>query len=193
MVNRPKAIGTAAETAVVRAARRHGFPGADRLTLTGRHDRGDVGLCPGVILEVKGGETARNASDALVESWLDESSREAFHASADVAFLVVQRRGVGAPNAHRWWAWWRLGWLEHLRAPETRDVEPTPVRMQLGHALRLLRAAGYGDPLMNDTDVNVSVHPAGRSGARDDMADNTGRLSSCVQPSTVVASDVAAR
>lgn len=145
-MNRPKAIGTAAETAVVRAARRLGFPGADRLALTGAMDRGDVGLCPGVIVEVKGGEAARSASDLDINRWLDETERERHNAGADIAFLVVQRRGVGAPNAHRWWAWWRLGWLPGpaLGNPAT---DRTPVRMQLGDALVLLRAAGYGDPL----------------------------------------------
>jgi len=149
MVNRPKQIGTAAETAVVRAARRLGFPNADRLTLTGSQDRGDIGLCPGVILEVKGGAAAKDASDTLVDAWLDETNREASHAGADVAFLVVQRRGVGAPNAHRWWAWWRLGWLDHVRDYEARvlGLENMPVRMLLADALQLVRAAGYGEPV----------------------------------------------
>lgn len=140
MVNRPKNIGTAAETAVVRAARRLGFPNADRLTLTGAHDRGDVGLCPGVIVEVKGGDAARDASDALIESWLRETQREIDNARAAHGFLVVQRRGVGATNAHRWWAWWRLAWIAGY------GDDATPVRMQLGDALHLLRTAGYGEP-----------------------------------------------
>lgn len=148
MVNRPKAIGTAAETAVVRAARRLGFPNADRLTLTGALDRGDVGLCPGVIVEVKGGEAARNSGDALANAWLDETERERTNAGAIHAFLVVQRRGVGPANADRWWAWWRLGWLDLLSGSlPGSDGPDIPVRMQLGHALQLLRAAGYGDPL----------------------------------------------
>lgn len=120
MTRRPKDIGTAAETAVVRAARCLGFPGADRLTLTGNKDRGDIGLCPGVILEVKGGEQARGASEVDIDRWLNETNTERRHAHADIALLVVQRRGVGAPNAHRWWAYWRLGWLEQLRAGEPR-------------------------------------------------------------------------
>ena len=145
MVNRPKQIGTAAETAVVRAARTRGFPHADRLTLTGNKDRGDIGLCPGVILEIKGGEKARAASDLDIERWLDETDREAVHANADVAFLVTQRRGVGAPNAHRWWAWWRLSWLDNVRDARNVDAEPDiVVRMLLDDALTLIRTAGYG-------------------------------------------------
>jgi hypothetical protein len=148
MVNRPKNIGTAAETAVVRAARPRGFPGADRLTLTGALDRGDVGLCPGVIVEVKGGDAARTASDGMIDGWLIETERERVNAGADVAFLVTQRAGVGPANAHRWWAWWRYSWIADLgRTGIHPRLIGIPVRMQLGDALQLLRAAGYGDPL----------------------------------------------
>lgn len=145
MTNRPKAIGTAAETAVVRTARTFGFPQADRLTLTGNKDRGDVGLCPGVIIEVKGGDAARNASDLDIARWLTETERERDHAHAVHAFLVVQRRGVGTPNAHRWWAWWRLGWL--AGGIVNTPVYNTPIRMQLGDALQALRTIGYGQPI----------------------------------------------
>lgn len=146
MANRPKQIGTAAETAVVRAARTRGFSNADRLTLTGALDRGDIGLCPGVIIEVKGGEKARDASDLLIESWLAETSREAVNAGADVAFLVTQRRGVGTTNAHRWWTWWRLSWLDDLRHERPSHGPDTVVRMRLDDALHLIRTAGYGQP-----------------------------------------------
>lgn len=146
MVNRPKQIGTAAETAVVRAARAHGFGLADRLTLTGALDRGDIGLCPGVIIEVKGGQAAKTASDAQIEKWLGETERERIHGGARVAFLVTQRAGVGAPNAHRWWAWWRLYWLDDVRGFGF-ELDTTPIRMPLEAALRILRAAGYGDPI----------------------------------------------
>lgn len=149
MTNRPKNIGTATETAVVRTARTRGFPLADRLTLTGANDRGDIGLCPGVIIEVKGGEQARNASDLDIERWLAETLRERDNAGADIAFLVTQRRGVGAPNAHRWWAWWRIGWLEYARGHDHPGTGPydTPIRMRLDDALTLIRTAGYGTPL----------------------------------------------
>jgi hypothetical protein len=56
MTNRSKNIGTAAETAVVKAARAYGFPGAERRALHGSTDLGDILLCPGVIVEVKAGK-----------------------------------------------------------------------------------------------------------------------------------------
>jgi len=148
-MNRPRNIGTKAETAVVKVARAHGFPWADRFALHGRRDIGDVGLCPGVIVEVKGGDAARHASDRDIEGWLTETAIERVNARAAVGFLVVQRPAVGYANAHRWHAYWRMAWLAELGP--TADAFPawdmTPVRCSLGDALAILRAAGYGEPI----------------------------------------------
>lgn len=154
MTNRPKAIGTAAETAVVRAARTRGFPLTDRLTLTGALDRGDIGLCPGIILEVKGGQAAKTASDALIASWLLETERERRNAHAAIGILVTARAGIGAGNAHRWWAHLRLGDVALLidRGSYTpEELAEQPVRMTLITALVLLRTAGYGEPYTPET------------------------------------------
>jgi len=147
-MNRSKGIGTAAETAVTRAARLRGFPNADRLALRGARDIGDIGLCPGVVIEVKGGEAARHATDLDVQNWLDQTQRERDYGNAAVAFLVVQRGGVGAINAARWWAYWRLGWIGDLSYSQMFTTSRhAVVRMTLGESLDLLRAAGYGDPI----------------------------------------------
>ena len=145
-MNRSKDIGTRAETAATRFAQDHGFPHADRLTMRGAQDRGDVGLCPGVIVEVKGGDAARNATDLTIDRWLDETYREREHAGAAVAFLVVQRGGVSGINAGRWWAWWRLGWVADLAGQPWDLGNHTPVRMLYHEALTLVRLAGYGTP-----------------------------------------------
>jgi hypothetical protein len=161
VTNRPKAIGTQAETAVVHAARRHGFPGAERRALRGRHDVGDVLLCPGVILEVKGGQAARTASDALVSAWLTETERERVNAGAAVAVLVTVRPGVGPVNADRWTAHLRVGHLAQLRGwPACEPVDATPVRLALGDALAILRAGGYGDPLSDADEPDSDPAPA---------------------------------
>lgn len=147
MVNRPRALGTLAETAVTRTARTRGFPYAERVALHGRNDVGDLLLCPGVVVEVKGGDAARHATDRDIDRWLDETDRERRNAGAAAAFLVVQRRGVGTLNAHRWWAWWRTSWLPIPVDLWPATVAAVPVRMTLGDALTFLRTAGYGDPL----------------------------------------------
>lgn len=139
---RPKDIGTAAETAVVRALRQHGWPHAERRALAGIHDLGDITGTPGICWEVKGGDAARNASDGQIADWLAETEKERVNAHADIGVLVIQRRSVGPANAHRWWAVlranaWILGATKH----------DFPIRMLLADACLLLRAAGYGQPV----------------------------------------------
>lgn len=105
MVNRPKNIGTAAESAVVAACKRLGYPKAHRRTQTGSKDQGDILLFDEFIIEVKGGKAAWHASTNQIEQWLEETETERVNADAEEAFLVVQRKGVGLKNADQWWAY----------------------------------------------------------------------------------------
>lgn len=140
MTNKPKAIGTAAETAVVRALRALGFPHAERRALTGAFDQGDITGTPGVCWEVK--SRNRPISDTQIDAWLAETETERINARAAVGVLVIRRPGVGPANAGSWWAYmranaWILGATKHEFG----------VRMLLADAAHLLRVAGYGDPL----------------------------------------------
>lgn len=156
-MNRSKSKGTATETAVTRYAQSNGFPHAERRALHGSLDRGDVLLCPGVVLEVKGGVTAETASDLLVERWLVETELERVNAGAAVALLVTKRAAVGSLRAGQWWAHLRLSTLAQITSSVPYPVGvptglrdrllDTPVRMTFDDALRLLRAGGYGSPL----------------------------------------------
>lgn len=152
MVNKSKNVGTAAETAIVRAARTRGFPGADRLTLTGAMDRGDVGLAPGIVVEVKAGEAARRASDAQVARWLLETETERRNGGAEVALLVTARPGIGVTNAHRWAChMWTSTFLQLVDATHITVPDPyAPIRMTFDSALVLLRARGYGEPITRE-------------------------------------------
>lgn len=156
MTNRPKNIGTSAETAVVRAARPRGFGLAERLALAGQNDLGDVRLAPYVHVEVKGGKAAENASDAQIEVWMLETERELANAGALAGALVTKRKGVGAANAHRWWAYVRASWLAQWRAYPadlTAELQAGPdhtVRLTLESLFAQLRASGYGDPLTTE-------------------------------------------
>lgn len=146
---RPRDIGTAAESAVVRYLRTAGHPHAERRSLRGAHDAGDITGCPGICWEIKGGDAARRASDLDITRWMAELDAETFNARAQVGVLVVQRAGVGPANAGRWWAYMTAAQLTAL-AVETptpiRGCAGFPVRMLLADAVVLLRAAGYGEP-----------------------------------------------
>lgn len=154
-MNKPKAIGTRAESAVVAFLRANGWPSAERRALRGTQDAGDITGIPGLCIEVKGGDAARNASDNQIEVWLAEAERERKAANADVGMLILQRRGIGPANAGRWWA--ILPLCDVLDAAVTAvdgqgvwRTYDTPVRMLLADAVQLLRAAGYGQPLLNE-------------------------------------------
>lgn len=147
MARRPRDIGTAAETAVVRYLVQHGFPHAERRSLKGSLDQGDITGTPGICWEVKGGEKARTASDGLIASWVDETETERINASADVGILVVQRAAYGPPRAGMWWAVMPLATLSTLCEGFSSQIPAATVRMHLDDAARLLRWAGYGTPL----------------------------------------------
>lgn len=141
-MTRPKDIGTAGESAVVRYLQGHGFPHAERRALRGTYDCGDVVGIPGVCIEIKAGAAAKNASDGQVDLWLAETERERINAKADIGLLVLVRKGIGAPNAGRWWAITPVSQLTgHSEASDF------PVRMHLWSAALLLRRRGYGTPL----------------------------------------------
>lgn len=113
MVNKPKAIGTAAESAVVKYLLSIGYDKTTvmRKTLSGASDIGDVWCHHSdgtIIIEVKGGEAARTASHAQIEAWLAEAAREKANAALDTRVtpvLVTQRRGVGVGRAGDWTLW----------------------------------------------------------------------------------------
>ena len=138
-----KNIGTRAETAVVKYLHNNGFGLAERRALRGARDVGDLLLCPGLIAEVKAGEKAKTFQQKLLADWQKQTMNERVNAGADVAVLVVQRRGYGALNADKWWAW---------ITPEPALASGQTLQqawMPLASALTLLRADGWGDPVDN--------------------------------------------
>lgn len=147
MKRRPKDIGTAAETAVVRYLQANGWPSAERRALRGGSDAGDITGTPGVCWEVKA--RGRTVSDAQIADWLAETETERRNAGADVGVLVV-RRAYARPDY--WWAVLPLSAVALLRVgiqpPENRAVvADAPARLLLADAATLLRAAGYGNPI----------------------------------------------
>jgi hypothetical protein len=126
-------IGREAETAVVAALVRSGFPGAERHRV--RHDdRLDITVCPGVLASVKGGQAAKSASLGAVLAWRTEAEQKRIRHGAAATLLVVQRNGYGRDRAAAWRCWvLGLG----------RDAWETT----LADAAHYLRDAGYGDPI----------------------------------------------
>lgn len=139
MTNKSKAIGTRGETAVVKALRANGFPGAERRALAGSMDLGDILICPGVIAEIKWGKHARHASMGDIAWWWRETERERGHAGAAIGLLIVQRNGYGDSRADQSRTFLDLGPILH--------IEHFTVEVPLVKACELLRRNGWGDPL----------------------------------------------
>lgn len=160
-MNKPKAIGTRAETAVARYLAANGFPHAERRALRGREDAGDITGTPGVAWEVKAYK--RPPGDEQIAGWMVDTECERGNAGADFGVLIVRRPGYSEARADRWWAYLPVQDAAALVAFGAGQPRPTPaplgirgnfaflaftpVRLLLGDAVQLLRAAGYGEPL----------------------------------------------
>lgn len=144
MVNKPKQIGTFAETGTLRAILPH-FPDAKRIVQHGREDQGDIdsGDTGDFVFEVKGGKQCQQVGDKKLQGWMDETDEERDHLGKKWGVLVLQRAGFGQPRSDRWWAYVHLGDLAHWAGGEFRVGDPMFVRLELGHLLELLAAHGY--------------------------------------------------
>lgn len=91
-MSRSKAKGTAAETAVVRFLRAIGFAQAERRTLNGTQDRGDIAGLPGIVIEVK------NCSRQELAAWVEEAERERANDGASLGVVWHKRRGKADPR-----------------------------------------------------------------------------------------------
>jgi len=129
-MNKSKQVGTAAETHVVSYLQANGFPHADRRALKGSLDVGDILVCPGLIVEVKAGAAAENASDGQLRLWCAETAREKVNARAVTAFLVVKRSGHGVGKIGGW----------HV----VQDDGGMLTKFRLDEYCNFLKALGYG-------------------------------------------------
>jgi hypothetical protein len=102
-MNKPKIKGTTAETAVVSFLRKNGWPHAERLALQGKHDKGDITGCIGLVFEVK------NYAVSHWPQWLREAETERVNAGADFGIVVAKPPGVGVTRVGDWWAGMYLG------------------------------------------------------------------------------------
>lgn len=94
-MNKSKNKGTAAETAVVKFLQANGFPLAERRTLSGSQDKGDINVSPDVVIEVKDHQAM------ALSVWLDEAIVEGENASSWVSAVWHKRRRKG--DAANWY------------------------------------------------------------------------------------------
>lgn len=87
-----KRKGTAAESAVVSYLNSRDWPYAERRTLAGKDDRGDITGIPGVVIEVKSHATMDLAG------WLKEAERERLNDRANLGVVWHKKRGTTNPG-----------------------------------------------------------------------------------------------
>lgn len=119
-----------------------GYPHAERRVKTGFKianrevvDAGDIDGVPYVV-QVKSLRPAERM-EREVPGWLVETERQRQAADARVGLLIVRRWGT--TDVGRWWALLPLGGLVFPHPPASL-AEPVPVRLEVRHAVALIRA-----------------------------------------------------
>ena len=99
-MNKARAKGTEAESAARDDLRRRGYRFADRLTLHGAKDVGDVRMGDGipVVVEVKGGQKAVTQLGSHVQEML----AEVINASAETGVVIAKK--ARSANPAEWFA-----------------------------------------------------------------------------------------
>ena len=120
MTSTQKAKGDAWERAVRDHCRDHGFPWTERTRAGYERDHGDLHLVPGPAVIGQ----AKNHARINLPEWLAQLAEQVTDCGAEHGFVVVKRRGVADPG----------------RGYAVQELD--------AH-LRLLRAAGYGEPIAN--------------------------------------------
>lgn len=185
MVNKPKRAGTAAESAVAAFLVRNGWPYAERRSLSGALDKGDIAGTPGLCWEVK--SCSGRPENISYAGFLRECETERIHAKAEFGIVVVKPRGRGVMSVDRWLTAMYERDMQRLtsRLPESMeagakvailtmlDIEPTKrvvLRprgcgedlgawhsfMLLREMVDLLRTEGYGDTRSTGTPLTGS-------------------------------------
>lgn len=145
-MSRSKAKGTAAETAVVRFLREAGFVQAERRTLNGILDRGDIAGLPGVVIEVK------NCARQELPAWIGEAERERNNDRATLGVVWHKRRGTTDPG--RWFV--TMSGAQFAQLLREQQCLPAPAENACGwHPIEATTAC--------DWDPNCPVHRQSQS------------------------------
>lgn len=91
-MSRSKNKGTRWESAIVDYLRANGVPHAERRSLNGNKDRGDIAGIAGVVIE------AKSAARLDLAGWIAETETERINDHAPVGAAWIKRRGKTSPG-----------------------------------------------------------------------------------------------
>ena len=150
--NRRKGHDT--ERAVARYLRSVGFHGAERAVRTSYTvgertvlDPLDIIGIPGTVWSIK------NDASNQIEKWLDEAQRLGHHHGAELAILIVRRKGKAEPA--RWWAWISLRALAHAVTGFPQRQLSGSICLELGELVPMLHTAGYGTAATGELEAHA--------------------------------------
>jgi hypothetical protein len=142
-VSRSKAKGTAAETAVVRFLQAAGFAQAERRTLAGVQDRGDIAGIPGVVIEVK------NCARQELPAWVAEAELERDNDRASLGVVWHKLRGKADPGD------WFVTMSGHQFAALLREQQGLPTPAASDAVPRIAECANCWREIENRGDPNM--------------------------------------
>jgi len=136
-MGKSKSIGTAAESAVVKAATELGVDGR-RVVLAGAQDQGDVHLFDGeVVVEIKAGQQTLKPSWSQIRAWHNEARVECARAGGKLPLLVLKRHGSG--NAKDFFTYWRHDDLaEYMGQDPIPGAESVLVSSRFEESIRII-------------------------------------------------------
>jgi hypothetical protein len=152
-MSKSKAKGTAAETAVVKALQRLGWPHVERRALQGTLDKGDIAGIPGVCFEVKDAKTWQ------VSGWLQETMEERVNANATHGILVIKLPGIGHANADKWLT---VMDDDHARKLWVEAMPNLPQSTLAPLYVRTIKALGVDAGIVELKDVERELEEAGK-------------------------------
>tara|TARA_B110000438_G_scaffold269918_1_gene286681 strand:- start:293 stop:628 length:336 start_codon:yes stop_codon:yes gene_type:complete len=91
-MSKAKEKGTFFESLIVEALCRAGWSYAERRSLNGAVDKGDITGVPGVVIE------AKNHGTLKLGPWIQEAAIEKANANAEVGVVWAKRKGKGSAD-----------------------------------------------------------------------------------------------
>lgn len=151
-------MGTAVESAAVHHLATNGFPSAERLSLAGANDRGDIRLRtnPVIIAECK-----RAQRGVRLTPWMRELDDEVDNAAARYGLLIAKQRGAGDRSVGRWFTVMRE-WQYHHLTGLIRTFGPCNVPGNPSVNPALLRLSEISPMQINNHLVPSLNNPKGR-------------------------------
>lgn len=94
MANQMKSLGTSHETAIKNWLRQNGWPYADRRTLSGANDEGDLRLSERVPFTIEAKTSKATTDKASLGAFMKELVAEVENSNSESGAVILKKRGT---------------------------------------------------------------------------------------------------